>query len=62
MLTHPTLKVIREKIAESHPRFTQETPVYPLTVYSERSRLTAATLKREGITFKQTPYDVKARS
>lgn len=61
VLTRPTLKVIREKIAESHPRFTQETPVYPLTVYGERSRLSAATLEREGIIFKQTPYDVKAR-
>ena len=61
VLTRPTLKVIREKIAELHPRFAQETPAYPLTVYGERSRLTAATLKREGITFKLTPYDVKAR-
>ena len=61
VLTRPTLKVIREKIVESHPRFTQETPAYPLTVYGERSRLSAATLEREGITFKQTPYDVKAR-
>lgn len=33
----------------------------PLTVYGEQSRLTAPTLEREAITFKQTPYDVKAR-
>ena len=29
--------------------------------YGERCVLSATTLKREGITFKQTPYDVKAR-
>ncbi len=33
----------------------------PLTVYGEACRLSADTLVREGITFKQTPYDVKAR-
>ncbi len=33
----------------------------PLTVYGEASRLSLDTLAREGITFKQTPYDVKAR-
>ena len=61
VLTRPTLKVVRENIAKSHPRFVEETPGYPLTVYGERSRLTAATLERESITFKQTPYDVKTR-
>ena len=61
VLTRPTLQVIREKIAESHPRFIEETPNYRFTVYGEQSRLTAATLERERITFKQTPYDVKAR-
>ena len=33
----------------------------PLTVYGARSALSAATLKAERLTFKQTPYDVKAR-
>ena len=33
----------------------------PLTIYGERSALSAATLKSEDVTFKQTPYDVKAR-
>ena len=33
----------------------------PLTLYGEASRLSEARLKAEGITFKQTPYDVKAR-
>ena len=33
----------------------------PLTVYGEASRLSPATLAAERVTFKQTPYDVKAR-
>jgi adenine-specific DNA-methyltransferase len=33
----------------------------PKVIYGEGSRLSAATLKQLGITFKQTPYDVKAR-
>lgn len=33
----------------------------PLTIYGEASRIGAARLKSEGVTFKQTPYDVKAR-
>ena len=33
----------------------------PLTVYGEASRLSSATLAAERVTFKQTPYDVKAR-
>lgn len=33
----------------------------PLTVYGEASRIGAVRLKAEGVTFKQTPYDVKAR-
>ena len=32
-----------------------------VTVYGERSALRPATLEREGITFKQTPYDVRVR-
>ena len=34
----------------------------PLTIYGARSALSAATLKAERLTFKQTPYDVKARA
>ncbi len=56
VLTRPTLKLIREKIAKKDPAFAG-----PLTVYGEQSRITAPTLDREGVTFKQTPYDVKAR-
>lgn len=33
----------------------------PLTIYGEASRIGAARLNAEGVTFKQTPYDVKAR-
>lgn len=33
----------------------------PLTIYGEASRIGSARLKTEGVTFKQTPYDVKAR-
>ncbi len=33
----------------------------PITIYGEASRLSVESLKAEGVTFKQTPYDVKAR-
>ena len=33
----------------------------PITIYGEVSRLSVESLKAEGVTFKQTPYDVKAR-
>ncbi len=56
VLTRATLALIREKIAKRDPAFAG-----PLTVYGEQSRITASTLDREGVTFKQTPYDVKAR-
>lgn len=56
VLTRATLAVIREDIAKMVPDFDG-----PLTVYGEQSRLTPTTLDRERITFKQTPYDVKAR-
>jgi len=56
VLTRATLALIRNDIAKVDPDFDG-----PLTVYGEQSRLTPATLDRERITFKQTPYDVKAR-
>lgn len=56
VLTRITLRIIRDAIAKAHPGFTG-----PLTVYGEQSRLTESTMAREAITFKQTPYDVKAR-
>ncbi len=33
----------------------------PMTIYGEASRLSPERLKAEGVTFKQTPYDVRAR-
>jgi adenine-specific DNA-methyltransferase len=56
VLTRATLALIREKIAKKDRAFEG-----PITVYGEQSRITAPTLDREGVTFKQTPYDVKAR-
>lgn len=56
VLTRPTLKLIRERIAKKDPAFKG-----PLTVYGEQSRIGPVILQREGVTFKQTPYDVKAR-
>ena len=56
VLTRATLAHIREEIAKAHPDADG-----PLTVYGEQSRLMPETLEREGIVFKQTPYDVKAR-
>jgi len=46
-----TRKILEELPAHDGPRI----------IYGESSRLSAATLKQLGITFKQTPYDVKAR-
>ena len=57
VLTRETLARIREDITLTASDFDG-----PLTVYGERSRLALATLEREGIIFKQTPYDVKART
>ena len=57
MLTRATLATIRKEIERKHARFSG-----PLTVYGEQSRLASATLERAGITFKQMPYEVKART
>ena len=57
VLTRATLATIREEIERRHARFSG-----PLTVYGEQSRLASATLEQAGITFKQMPYDVKART
>ncbi len=57
VLTRATLAVIREEIARKDASFSG-----PLTIYGEQSRLTPATLDREDIVFKQTPYDIKART
>ncbi len=62
VLTRATLALIRENIAAADPGFAKESAGYPLTVYGEQSRLAPATHERERIAFKQTPYDVTARS
>lgn len=56
VLTRSTLAIIREALIRRAPGFEGR-----LIVYGERSALSAATLAVEGIDFKQTPYDVKAR-
>ena len=62
VLTRNTLALIREEITRNAPDFTKYNPEYPLTVYGEQSRLLPATLNRERITFKQTPYDITVRA
>jgi adenine-specific DNA-methyltransferase len=56
VLTRATLALIRDAVATADPSFSG-----PITIYGEQSRLTAATLAREELVFKQTPYDVKVR-
>lgn len=52
VLTRATLDAIREGAGKFDG---------PLVIYGERSAFGEASLERERITFKQTPYDVKAR-
>ena len=52
VLTRKTLATVRTAAGDF---------VGPVTIYGEASRLSAESLKAEGVTFKQTPYDVKAR-
>ncbi|PQZ47120.1 site-specific DNA-methyltransferase [Ochrobactrum sp. MYb15] len=54
VLTRKTLSFIRDALPDGFSG--------PLTVYGERSALSETSLAREQITFKQTPYDVKARA
>jgi adenine-specific DNA-methyltransferase len=56
VLTRETLAIIRQKIAKKQPEFTGT-----VTIYGEATSLSDATLSRQSIAFKQTPYDVKAR-
>ncbi len=57
VLTRVTLALLREKTAKAQRGFNG-----PMTVYGEQSRLMPATLARERVTFKQTPYEIKART
>lgn len=52
VLTRKTLGMIRASAGDF---------AGPMTVYGEACRLSPETLKAEGIVFKQTPYDVRAR-
>lgn len=56
VLTRATLAIVRAALIRSTPDFKGR-----LVIYGERSALSAASLEAEGIDFKQTPYDVKAR-
>ena len=56
VLTRPILRLLHDEISARSPGFDG-----PLTIYGEMSALSAAMQDREGITFKQTPYDVKSR-
>ena len=56
VLTSRTLTIIRDAVAKIDADFSG-----PLVIYGESSRLGDARLMAEDITFKQTPYDVKAR-
>ena len=56
VLTRETLAIITDKIENRKCGFKGL-----LTIYGEASRLSADTLARKGIVFKQTPYEVKAR-
>ena len=53
VLTRKTLALIRAA---------QDNFEGPMTIYGERIMLSEATLNAEQIEFKQTPYDVKART
>ena len=57
VLTRATLARIQDEIERMQSGFDGL-----LTVYGEQSRLTPTTLDREGIVFKQMPYDVKIRT
>lgn len=57
VLTRERLSLIREAINAIVPGFSGL-----LTIYGEQSRLSPATLERERIAFKQTPYDIESRA
>jgi len=56
VLTSVTLGIIRKDLQGIDKEFDG-----PVVIYGEASRIGEARLKKENITFKQTPYDVKAR-
>ena len=62
VLTRAVLARLRADVAAAHPELVRAAAAYPMTVYGESSRLAPETLKLERITFRQIPYDVKARA
>lgn len=56
VLTVAVLRLLRAELRALDPTFAG-----PVTVYGESSRLGPARLKAEGVTFKQTPRDLKTR-
>jgi adenine-specific DNA-methyltransferase len=57
VLTRAVLKLIRDDLAAAAPGFEGD-----LIVYGAACRLSEATLKDQGILFRQTPYDISART
>ena len=57
VLTRAVLKLIRDDLAAAAPDFEGD-----LVVYGAACRLSEATLKDQGILFRQTPYDISART
>jgi len=56
VLTRAVLGLIREALASTAPDFAGD-----LVIYGAACRLSEATLKDQGILFRQTPYDISAR-
>jgi adenine-specific DNA-methyltransferase len=57
VLTRAVLKLIRDDLAAAAPAFEGD-----LVVYGAACRLSGATLKDQAILFRQTPYDISART
>ncbi len=52
VLTTPVLNLLRREARDFDGKW---------VIYGEMSRLSGARLRREGIVFRQTPYDIRAR-
>lgn len=57
VLTRPHLRLIRDDLTARAPGFDGD-----LIVYGAACRLSGDTLRAEGITFRQTPYEIPARA
>jgi adenine-specific DNA-methyltransferase len=56
VLLRSTLQLIRDDVAKLDPDFDGD-----LVIYAASTAFGSSTLNREGITFKQTPYDISAQ-